>query len=96
MRFFEEFAAIRRQIAVVSAIADYDMDRKSTQSSLGNWQGVIEPMNMMLFFIAMRVGFSFLRGRTDLQQVAQRICTLTSLFLLFLDFLSLSCLETWR
>ena len=63
MRFFRRLlAAIRRQIAVVSAIADYDMDRKSTQSSLGNWQGVIEPMNMMLFFIAMRVGFSYLRG----------------------------------
>ena len=63
MRFLRRLlAAIRRQIAVVSAIADYDMDRKSTQSSLGNWQGVIEPMNMMLFFIAMRVGFSYLRG----------------------------------
>ena len=63
MRFFRRLlAAIRRQIAVVLAIADYDMDRKSTQSSLGNWQGVIEPMNMMLFFIAMRVGFSYLRG----------------------------------
>ena len=55
-------AAIRRQVAVVLAISDYDMDRKSTQSSIGNWQGVIEPMNMMLFFIAMRVGFSYLRG----------------------------------
>ena len=63
MRFLKRLlAAIRRQIAVVFAIADYDMDRKSTQSSIGNWQGVIEPMNMMLFFIAMRVGFSYLRG----------------------------------
>ena len=63
MRFLKRLlAAIRRQIAVVLAIADYDMDRKSTQSSIGNWQGVIEPMNMMLFFIAMRVGFSYLRG----------------------------------
>jgi len=63
MRFLKRLlAAIRRQIAVVLAISDYDMDRKSTQSSIGNWQGVIEPMNMMLFFIAMRVGFSYLRG----------------------------------
>ena len=63
MRFLKRLlAAIRRQVAVVLAISDYDMDRKSTQSSIGNWQGVIEPMNMMLFFIAMRVGFSYLRG----------------------------------
>ena len=63
MRFLKRLlAAIRRQIAVVLAIAEYDIDRKSTQGSLGNWQGVIEPMNMMLFFIAMRVGFSYLRG----------------------------------
>ena len=54
--------AIRRQIAIVLAIADYELDRKSTGSSLGNWEGLINPMQMMLFFIAMRVGFSLLRG----------------------------------
>ena len=40
----------------------YDINRKSTGSSIGNWEGVIGPMQMMLFFIAMRVGFSYLRG----------------------------------
>ncbi len=54
--------AIRRQIAIVLAIADYDLDRKSTGSSLGNWEGLINPMQLMLFFILMRVGFSLLRG----------------------------------
>ena len=54
--------AIRRQISIVLAIADYDLDRKSTGSSLGNWEGLINPMQLMLFFIVMRVGFSFLRG----------------------------------
>ena len=44
------------------AIADYDLDRKSTGSSLGNWEGLINPMQLMLFFILMRVGFSLLRG----------------------------------
>ncbi len=63
MTFFRRLLrAIRREIAVVLAIADYDMNRKSTGSSLGSWQGVVEPMQMMLFFIAMRVGFSYLRG----------------------------------
>ena len=54
--------AIRRQISIVLAIADYDLDRKSTGSSLGNWEGLINPMQLMLFFIVMRVGFSLLRG----------------------------------
>ena len=53
---------VRRQIAIVLAIADYDLDRRSTESSLGSWEGIINPMQLMLFFIVMRVGFSFLRG----------------------------------
>ena len=53
---------VRRQIAIVLAIADYDLDRRSTGSSLGRWEGIINPMQLMLFFIVMRVGFSFLRG----------------------------------
>jgi len=63
MRFFQRLlTAIRRQIAIVLAIGMYDVNRKSTGSSIGNWEGVIGPMQMMLFFIAMRVGFSYLRG----------------------------------
>tara|TARA_B100000674_G_scaffold261392_1_gene215620 strand:+ start:766 stop:1602 length:837 start_codon:yes stop_codon:yes gene_type:complete len=53
---------IRRQIAIVLAIADYDLDRQSTTGALGYWEGLINPMQLMLFFIVMRVGFSFLRG----------------------------------
>ena len=54
--------AMQRQIAVVLAISDYEIDRKSTGSALGSWEAVVGPMQMMLFFIGMRVGFSFLRG----------------------------------
>ena len=53
---------IRRQIAVVMAIAAYDINRKSTGSSIGSWEAIVGPMQIMLFFILMRVGFSFLRG----------------------------------
>ena len=64
LNFFKRLVrSIQRQIAIVLAIADYDLDRKSTGSSLGNWEGLINPMQMMLFFIVMRVGFSFLRGQ---------------------------------
>ena len=63
MNFFKRLVrAIQRQVAVVRAIAEYDLDRQSTGSSLGSWEGLINPMQLMLFFIVMRVGFSFLRG----------------------------------
>ena len=63
INFFKRLVrAIQRQVAVVLAIAEYDLDRQSTGSSLGSWEGLINPMQLMLFFIVMRVGFSFLRG----------------------------------
>ena len=56
------FIAIQRQIAVVLAIATYENNRKSTGTSLGAWESIVTPLQIMLFFIVMRVGFSFLRG----------------------------------
>ena len=54
--------AIRRQVAIFLAIGMYDINRKSTGSSIGSWESVIGPLQLMLFFIGMRVGFSFLKG----------------------------------
>ena len=63
MNFLRRFATgIQRQIAVVLAIAIYDNNRKSTGTSLGSWEAIVTPLQIMLFFIVMRVGFSFLRG----------------------------------
>ena len=63
MNFLRKFlAAIQRQIAVVLAIATYENNRKSTGTSLGAWEAIVTPLQIMLFFIVMRVGFSFLRG----------------------------------
>jgi len=56
------FAAMQRQIAIVLAIATYENNRKSTGTSLGSWEAIVTPLQIMLFFIVMRVGFSFLRG----------------------------------
>lgn len=56
------FVAIQRQISVVLAIATYENNRKSTGTSLGAWEAIVTPLQIMLFFIVMRVGFSFLRG----------------------------------
>ena len=56
------FVAIQRQITVVLAIATYENNRKSTGTSLGAWEAIVTPLQIMLFFIVMRVGFSFLRG----------------------------------
>ena len=63
MRFLRRFlAAMQRQIAIVLAIATYENNRKSTGTSLGSWEAIVTPLQIMLFFIVMRVGFSFLRG----------------------------------
>ena len=63
MRFLTRFlAAMQRQIAIVLAIATYENNRKSTGTSLGSWEAIVTPLQIMLFFIVMRVGFSFLRG----------------------------------
>jgi capsular polysaccharide transport system permease protein len=53
---------LRRQWMIIVAISDYDRNRQAAGSSLGSWESLIGPMQMMLFFIGMRVGFSFLRG----------------------------------
>ena len=63
MNFFSRlFRAIDRQVAVVLAISDYDRKRQATGSSVGAWESIIGPLQLMLFFIVVRVGFSFLRG----------------------------------
>ena len=63
MTFLRKFvSAMRRQAAVVLAIAAYENDRRSTGTSLGSWESIVTPLQIMLFFIAMRVGFSMLRG----------------------------------
>lgn len=54
--------SLRRQLIIISAIAAYDRNKQAAGSSLGNWEALINPMQLMLFFIAIRVGFSFLRG----------------------------------
>ncbi len=53
---------LRRQWIVINSVAAYDRNRQAAGSSLGAWENVVGPAQMMLFFIAMRVGFSFLRG----------------------------------
>ena len=55
-------SAIQRQILVILAIASYENNRKSTGTSLGSWEAIVTPLQIILFFILMRVGFSFLRG----------------------------------
>ena len=53
---------LRRQWMIIVAISDYDRNRQAAGSSLGSWESLIGPLQMMLFFIGMRVGFSYLRG----------------------------------
>ena len=52
--------AMSRQISIILALAAYENDRKSTSSSVGSWESLINPFQVMLFFIGMRIGFRFL------------------------------------
>ena len=61
MNFLSRFlVAMQRQISVILALAIYENNRKSTDSSAGSWESLINPLQMMLFFIGMRIGFRFL------------------------------------
>ena len=53
---------LHRQWIVINSVAVYDRNRQAAGSSLGAWENLIGPAQMMAFFILMRVGFSFLRG----------------------------------
>ena len=54
------WAAMARQISTILALAAYENDRKSTSSSVGSWESLINPLQIMLFFIGIRIGFRFL------------------------------------
>ena len=57
----EDFlAAMSRQISIILALAAYENDRKSTSSSVGSWESLINPLQIMLFFIGIRIGFRYL------------------------------------
>tara|TARA_B100000674_G_scaffold497299_1_gene530515 strand:+ start:1086 stop:1877 length:792 start_codon:yes stop_codon:yes gene_type:complete len=53
-------------MAVILAVAAYENNRKASKSSLGNWEALINPAQLMLFYIGMRIGFRFLRGNNVL------------------------------
>ena len=52
--------AMSRQISIILALAAYENDRKSTSSSVGSWESLINPLQIMLFFIGIRIGFRYL------------------------------------
>ena len=58
--------AIQREIAVILAVTAYENRRKAAKSSIGNWQNLIDPAQLMLFYIVVRLGFKALRGNNKL------------------------------
>ena len=52
--------SMSRQISIILAIAAYENDRQSTSSSVGSWDSLVNPLQIMFFFIGMRIGFKFL------------------------------------
>ena len=61
MNWLKRFlTAMSRQVSTILAIAAYENDRKSTSSSVGSWESLVNPLQIMLFFIGIRIGFRFL------------------------------------
>ena len=51
---------LRRQWIIIDAIATYDRDKQASGSSLGSWESLMNPLQMILFFVGIRVGLSYL------------------------------------
>ena len=63
MNSFARFTSkIQRQASIVLAISEFDRRRKAASSPIGSWEALVQPLQLMLFFIVMRVGFGSLRG----------------------------------
>ena len=61
MNFLKRFlAAMSRQISVILALESYENNRQSANISAGSWEGLVNPLQIMLFFIGIRIGFRFL------------------------------------
>ena len=58
--------ALKREISVILAVAAYENNRNAGKSSLGKWQNLIDPAQLMLFYIVVRIGFKYLRGNNPL------------------------------
>ena len=51
---------LRRQWIIIDAVATYDRDKQASGSSLGSWESLMNPLQMILFFVGIRVGLSYL------------------------------------
>ena len=51
---------LRRQWIIIDAIATYDRDKQASGSSLGSWESLMNPLQMILFFVGIRIGFKYL------------------------------------
>ena len=63
MNVLQKFiVAMQRQVAIVLAIAGYENDRRAAKSAVGSWESLVTPLQLLLFFVGVRIAFSFLRG----------------------------------
>ena len=54
--------AMQRQVAIVLAIAGYENDRRAAKSAVGSWESIVTPLQLLLFFVGVRIALSFFRG----------------------------------
>ena len=58
---------LQSQLAVILAVSIYERERKAADSPFGAWESLVQPLQMLLFLLIIRVGLKYLvRGSSVL------------------------------
>ena len=80
------FTRLQAELAIVLALSVYERNRDASESSLGAWACLGQPVQMLLMFLMMRLGLKALMGRGNV--LAPSIGTVSSdLFFNLITFL---------
>ena len=50
---------MRSQLAVILAVSVYERDRNASESPFGAWEALVQPLQLLLIFLLIRVGLKF-------------------------------------
>ena len=50
---------MRSQISVILAVSVYERDRNASESPFGAWEALVQPLQLLLIFVLIRVGLRF-------------------------------------
>ena len=54
------FDKLQSQINIVIALSIYERERKSSESAVGAWEPLMQPLQLLLFLLVIRIGLKLL------------------------------------